>query len=108
MNIGTNAPSKTRIVMVNPLIRVELRNHRLSPLATSRIEAGRRTRNITPIPYSPSPKIPLGACARTSANRGKPQAPRIIAVVDESLAVRSSSFHFGAILPSICLHVCLM
>jgi len=59
MNIGTNAPSKTRIVMLNLLIWVDLRNHRLSPLATSRIEAGRRVRNMTPIPYSPSPKIPL-------------------------------------------------
>ncbi len=59
MNIGTNAPSKTRIVMLNLLLLVEAKNHKFSPLATSRIEAGTRARNISPIPYSPSPKIPV-------------------------------------------------
>jgi len=59
MNIGTIAPSKTRIVMLNLRVRVEAKNHKSSPLATRRIEAGSRARNITPIPYSPSPKIPL-------------------------------------------------
>src|SRR6266568_2315995 len=82
MNIGTNAPSKTRIVMLDLLLLVEAKNHKFSPLATSRIEAG------------------------TSANRGKPQVPRTIPVMEESLAIRSSSFHFGAILPRI-VYTCL-